>query len=187
MLLRRLSISIHRGFYRSRCVWSSDGRSPIFWTHGLAFLGLPGTRGLTSPIEEFSNYDDSFEVESDSRVWPGLASPGNRESPLTTLSNGAIHVILLQQSKRIFSITTALNASLIQFISMSQPLSIHIIFPRISLVCHLVRPSPLKLWTCTLANNSLNEYKQIPIKQVPLGNAKSSRDTEDMHRYKNNF
>ncbi len=31
---------------------SSDGRSPNFLTRGLAFPGLAGTLGLTSPIRE---------------------------------------------------------------------------------------------------------------------------------------
>ena len=54
------------------------GRSPNFWTRGLASPGLVVTRGLASPIEEDLSFDESgesFEVDSDSRVRPGPTSP----------------------------------------------------------------------------------------------------------------
>ncbi len=35
------------------------GRSPTFWTRGLALLGLAGTRGLASPIEEVLSFKTS--------------------------------------------------------------------------------------------------------------------------------
>ncbi len=39
------------------------GRSPTFWTRGLALLGLAGTRGLASPIEELlSTVSNSVQV-----------------------------------------------------------------------------------------------------------------------------
>ena len=69
-----------------------------------------GTRGLASPIEEdlsfktgprlsishcsgalFGESDESFEVDSDSRVRPGPASPWTRESQLTALIE--VHVL----------------------------------------------------------------------------------------------
>ena len=63
------------------------GRSPTFW---LALLGLAGTRGLASPIEEDISFKTSpslswsdHNLESDSRVRPGPASPWTRESQLT--------------------------------------------------------------------------------------------------------
>ncbi len=33
-------------------IFGSAGMSPTLWTRGLAALGLVGTRGLSSPIEE---------------------------------------------------------------------------------------------------------------------------------------
>ncbi len=45
------------------------GTSPTFWTHGLAFLGLAGTRGFASPIEDLRRLD------SDSGVQAGPESP----------------------------------------------------------------------------------------------------------------
>ncbi len=35
------------------------GKSPTFWTRGLAMLGLAGTRGLASPIEELLSFKTS--------------------------------------------------------------------------------------------------------------------------------
>ncbi len=35
---------------------SSAGTSPTFWTRGLAFLGLAGTRGLASPKEDLLSF-----------------------------------------------------------------------------------------------------------------------------------
>ncbi len=63
-------------------VESSAGASPTFWTHGLASLGLAGTRGLASPIEEVLSFKTSFgESTSLLKAGFGLASPTlNRES-----------------------------------------------------------------------------------------------------------
>ncbi len=62
------------------------GTSPTFWTRGLASPGLAGTRGLASPVEELlSESHESFEVDSDSRVQLGPASPRTRESGFTAL------------------------------------------------------------------------------------------------------
>ncbi len=47
-------------------VFTSAERSSSFWTRGLASLGLAGTRGLASPIEE---------VPSHFKAGLGLASP----------------------------------------------------------------------------------------------------------------
>ncbi len=35
---------------------TSAGTSPTFWTRGLAILGLAGTRGLASPIEDLPSF-----------------------------------------------------------------------------------------------------------------------------------
>ncbi len=35
---------------------SRAGTSPSVWTRGLAFLGLAGTRGLASPIEDLLSF-----------------------------------------------------------------------------------------------------------------------------------
>ncbi len=35
---------------------TSAGTSPTFWTRGLAALGLAGTRGLASPIEDLPSF-----------------------------------------------------------------------------------------------------------------------------------
>ncbi len=38
-------------------MYISDGRSPNFWTRGLASLGLAGTRGPASPIEDILSFN----------------------------------------------------------------------------------------------------------------------------------
>ncbi len=57
----------------------------MFWTHGLASLGLVGTLGLASPMGELLSFKtstslpseshESFEADSDSRVQPGPGGP----------------------------------------------------------------------------------------------------------------
>ncbi len=56
------------------------GRSPTFWTLGLAFLGLAGTRGLASPIEELLSFKTSsskyiFDSSTNVTFDSALASP----------------------------------------------------------------------------------------------------------------
>ena len=41
------------------CMLIRAGTSPTFWTRGLASLGLAGTRGLASPIEELLSFNTS--------------------------------------------------------------------------------------------------------------------------------
>ena len=57
---------------------SRAGRSPTFRTHGLVFLALAGTRGLTNPIE----YLPSFKVDPD--LWVPINS-STQESQTTFL------------------------------------------------------------------------------------------------------
>ena len=40
----------------SLVITSRAGTSPTRWTRGLASLGLAGTRGLASPLEEFLSF-----------------------------------------------------------------------------------------------------------------------------------
>ncbi len=63
---------------RQQSVSNRAGRSPTFWTRGLTFLGLAGTRGLASLTKEVLSFKWT-------RTLVGPASPWTRESQLTAL------------------------------------------------------------------------------------------------------
>ncbi len=46
------------------CIYTRAGRSPTFWTRGLAILGLAGTRGLANPEEEPLSFKTSHNLSN---------------------------------------------------------------------------------------------------------------------------
>ncbi len=62
------------------------GKSPTFWTHGLAYLGASQLYNGSSA--HIASPGESFEVDLDSRVQLRPTSPWTRESQLTALVTG---------------------------------------------------------------------------------------------------
>ncbi len=62
-------------FWRhNKVILTRAGTSPSVWTHGLAFLGLAGTRGLASPIEDLP-LQHFVKLLNTSRISNGTNSP----------------------------------------------------------------------------------------------------------------